>query len=186
MYSCLFQMSLFHTMKAQQKHTQSPSSRHLRTIQKGSQVKGRQDRGAGDQPDSMMWPRPHSTPHSPHRGKTSPSTWGLCPEASDSKELALPSATKCIFFNIINSPGRQGASVVFIHLCWEERSHVRESSLRAQSVHHEGQESLKSLTDTQGRASHCRQHQPSCPLTGGDHKNVTRALFELGTEHAPC
>lgn len=129
-------------MKARQKQTQSLSSRHLRTIRKGSQVKGRQDQGAGDQPESIMWPRAHSTPHNLHRDRASPRHPGPVPEASDSRGGAV-TATERIF-TVIYSPRRQGASVIFIHLCWEEREKGPTSQkavcLRAQSVHHEGHE----------------------------------------------
>lgn len=117
-------------MKAWQKQTRPLPSRHLRTIRKGSQVKGRQDQGAGDQPESIMRPRPHSTPHNLHRDRASPRHPGPVPEASDSRGGAVTATAR--IFTVIYSPRRQGASVIFIHLCWEER--IKVPRHRKQSV----------------------------------------------------
>ena len=121
MFSRLFQMCLLYYEGSAETNT-VPIFQASQDNSVGLQVKGRQDQRAGDQPECVMWPRPQSIPHS-LQGQGEPPTPGPVPEASDSRGGAVISHKVCIF-TIIYSPRRQGASVIFIHLCWEERIKV--------------------------------------------------------------
>lgn len=177
-FSCLFRC-VSYTMKARETHS-PPSSRHLRTPE-GLTGKGEAGQGTAEH-HVAQGPQHHTiytgTGRAPH-------TQGLC--LKPHPEVALLTATERI--TVIYSPRRQGASQIFIHLCWEEEkgpTSQKAVCLRAQSVHHaghEGSESSESLTDTQEEHHTAGSHNCPCPQPDGDMKNVT--LFEVGTDHVP-